>query len=82
MSPPLVILPLLVSLFNATFVVNGNMGPVSAQPDSVLCVIQEDMLLMAVHLHSFPLNRPPIFTGLLPTWDRNSLRGILIELGV
>jgi hypothetical protein len=58
------------------------MEPAFAQPDSVVCAIQEDTLLMIVHLHTFPLNRPPISMGLPLTQERNSLRGVLIELGV
>jgi hypothetical protein len=58
------------------------MGPTVVPTDSVICAIQEDMLLTTVHLHTFPLNRPPIFMGLPLTQDRNSPKGILIELGV
>jgi hypothetical protein len=76
------ILPPLALLSNVTFVVNGNIVLASVQPDSVVCTIQEDTLLTTVHLHTFPLNRPPIFMGLLPTWDRICPRGVLIELGV
>jgi hypothetical protein len=82
MYPHQVILPLLVLLSNATFVVDGDIVPNSVQPDSVVCAIQEDTLLTIVHSHTFPLNRPLISTGLLPTRDRISPRGVLIELGV
>jgi hypothetical protein len=82
MSPLQVTLSPLVSLSNANFAVDGDMGPAFVLPDSVVCAIQEDMLLTIVHLHTFPLNRPPISTGPPLTQDRISPRGILIELGV
>jgi hypothetical protein len=81
-SLPRVTLPPLVLLSNATFVVDGDMGPAFVPSDSVVCAIQEDILLTTVHLHTFPLNRPPISMGLPLTQDRNSPRGVLIELGV
>jgi hypothetical protein len=80
--PPQVTLPPLVLLSNVTFVVVGNMVPNFVQFDSLVCTIQENMWLITVHLHTFQLNRPPISMGLIPTWDRNCHRGILIELGV
>jgi hypothetical protein len=82
MSPLQVTLPPLVLLSNATFAVDGDMGPAFVLPDSVVCAIQEDMLLTIVHLHTFPLNRLPISTGPPLTQDRISPRGILIKLGV
>jgi hypothetical protein len=81
-SPPWVTLPQLVSLSNMTFVVTGDMALNSIQLDNVICAIQEDMWLTTVRLHTFQSLRPPISMGLLPTLDRSSSRGILIELGV
>jgi hypothetical protein len=82
MFPPPVILRRHALLSNATFVVDGDMEPDSVQLDYVVCAIQEDTWLTTVHLHTFQSPRPPISLGLLQTPDRNSPRGILIELGV
>jgi hypothetical protein len=81
-SPPPVILQCHALLSNATFAVNGDMEPNSVQLDYVVCAIQEDMWLTTVRLHTFQSLRPPISLGLLQTPDRNSPRGVLIELGV
>jgi hypothetical protein len=82
MFPPPVILRRHALLSNATFVVDGDMEPDSVQLDYVVCAIQEDTWLTTVRLHTFQSLRPPISLGLLQTPDRNSPRGILIELGV
>jgi hypothetical protein len=81
-SPLPVILQRHALLFNATFAVDGDMEPDSVQLDYVVCAIQEDMWLTTVRLHTFQSLRPPMSLGLLQTPDRNSPRGILIELGV
>jgi hypothetical protein len=82
MFPPPVILRRHALLSNATFVVDGDMEPDFVQLDYVVCAIQEDTWLTTVRLHTFQSPRPPISLGLLQTPDRNSPRGILIELGV
>jgi hypothetical protein len=82
MSPLPVILQCHALLSNATFAVDGDMEPDSVQLDYVVCAIQEDMWLMTVCFHTFQSLRPPISLGLLQMPDRNSPRGILIELGV
>jgi hypothetical protein len=81
-SPPPVILWCHALLSNATFAVNGDMEPDSVQLDYVVCAIQEDTWLTTVCLRTFQSLRPPISLGLLQTPDRNSPRGVLIELGV
>jgi hypothetical protein len=81
-SPPPVILWRHALLSNTTFAVDGDMEPDSAQLDYVVCAIQEDTWLTTVRLHTFQSLRPPISLGLLQTPDRNSPRGVLIELGV
>jgi hypothetical protein len=81
-SPLPVILQCHALLSNATFAVDGNMEPDSVQLDYVVCAIQEDTWLTTVRLCTFQSLRPPISLGLLQTPDRNSPRGILIELGV
>jgi hypothetical protein len=81
-SPLPVILPHHALLSNATFAVDGDMEPDFVQLDYVVCAIQKDTWLMTVRLHTFQSLRPPISLGLLQTQDRNSPRGILIELGV
>jgi hypothetical protein len=81
-SPLPVILQRHALLSNATFAVDGDMEPDSVQLDYVVCAIQENMWLTTVHLHTFQSLKPPISLGLLQTSDRNSPRGILIELGV
>jgi hypothetical protein len=58
------------------------MEPDSVRLDYVVCAIQEDTWLTTVRLHIFQSLRPPISLGLLQIPDRNSPRGVLIELGV
>ena len=73
---PLVFLP------NAIFVADGDIAPDFVPHESVTYVTEEGTSLMIARLLFFPLNRPPISLGSLPTRDRLLPRGVLIEPGV
>ena len=80
--PPQDTLKPLVFLLNATFAVDGDIAPDFVQHESVIYVTEEATSLTIVRLLFFPLNRPPISLGSLPTRDRHLPRGVLIKPGV
>ena len=80
--PPQDTLRPLVYLPSATFAADGDIAPVCVPHECVTYVIEEAMSLTIARLLFFPLNRPPISLGTLPTQDRHFPRGVLIEPGV
>ena len=73
--------PLLVSLPNATFAVDGTMPLVSVRSESVEFVINMGMWQMIVRLRRFPLNRQHIFTQVPLPLTQVPSNGVLIEPG-
>ena len=80
--PPQDTLKPLVFLPNATFAADGDIAPDFVHHESVTYVTEEATSLMIARLLFFPLNRPPISLGSLPTRDRLLPHGVLIEPGV
>ena len=80
--PPQVTLKPLVYLPNATFAADGDIAPDFVPHECVTYVTEEATSLTIARLLFFPLNRPPISLGSLPTRDRLLPRGVLIEPGV
>ena len=73
--------PLLVSLPNATFAVNGATPIVSVRSESARFVINMGMWRMTVRLRCFPLNRRRIFTQVPLPLNQVLSNGVLIEPG-
>ena len=73
--------PLLVSLPNATFAVDGAMPLVSVQSESARFVVNMGMWRMIVRLRHFPLNRQCIFTQVPLPLTQVPSNGVLIEPG-
>ena len=80
--PPQDTLKPLVCLPNATFAADGDIAPDFVPHKFVTYVTEEATSLTTARLLFFPLNRPPISLGNLPTRDRHLPRGVLIEPGV
>ena len=80
--PPQDTLKPLVCLPNATFAADGDIAPDFVPHEFVTYVTEEATSLTIARLLFFPLNRPPISLGSLPTRDRHLPRGVLIEPGV
>ena len=80
--PPQDTLKPLVCLPNATFATDGDIAPDFVPHEFVTYVTEEATSLTIARLLFFPLNRPPISLGSLPTRDRHLPRGVLIEPGV
>ena len=73
--------PLLVSLPNATFAVNGAMPLASVWSESVRFVVNMGMWQMTVRLRRFLLNRQRIFTQVPLPLTQVPSNGVLIEPG-
>ena len=80
--PPQDTLKPLVCLPNATFAADGDIAPDFVPHECVTYVTEEVMSLTIARLLFFPLNRPPISLGTLPTRDRHLPHGVLIKPGV
>ena len=73
--------PLLVSLPNVTFAVDGVMPLASVRSESGEFVVNMGMWRMIVRLRSFPLNRQRIFTQVPLPLTQVLSNGVLIEPG-
>ena len=73
--------PLLVSLPNATFVVDGAMLLASVRSEFAQFVVNMGMWQMTVRLRRFPLNRQCIFTQVPLPLTQVPSNGVLIEPG-